>query len=347
MTLKTGLEPGSLIYVGQERTHPCTIDIWRFNHLEASHQENVTISELPEARKDGDVYWINVQGVHDAQIIQGIGHHFGIHNLLLEDIMNTTGRPKMELDETCTFICGKMLEPEASSGVKKRFPTPEHFSILLIQNVVVLFQETGADTFQNIRERIEHDRGRVRKKNSEYLVYLLLDNMIDNYMALGARLTEEVEILEKVVIQRPRRNFIELALSLKKRIREYKRNLDPLNEAVKRMQHELSQENSKYFRDLYDHILHETDNIHNLNEELDALMDIYHGNLSQKTNDTMRTLTVVSSIFAPLTFIVGVYGMNFDYMPELAWKNGYAYVWILMLLVAVGMLFFSIRKKWL
>lgn len=111
--------------------------------------------------------------------------------------------------------------------------------------------------------------------------------------------------------------------------------------------HELSQENSKYFRDLYDHILHETDNIHNLNEELDALMDIYHGNLSQKTNDTMRTLTVVSSIFVPLTFIVGVYGMNFENMPELQWENGYVYVWGLMLAVAVGTLFFSIRKKWL
>ena len=347
MTLKTGMEPGSLIYVGPERTHACAIDLLQFSIDQALRKDNISLDELPEAGKGNSVYWINVHGVHDAQVIQGIGTHFGIHNLLLEDVMNTTGRPKLELDETCTFICGKMLEPEITKSSKKRFPTPEHFSILLIQNVVILFQETAEDTFQNIRERIETDRGKVRKKNSEYLVYLLLDNMIDNYMAMGVRLTEDVEILEKVVIQRPRRNFIELALALKKRIREYKRNLDPLNEAVKRMQHELSLENSKYFRDLYDHILHETDNIHHLNEELDALMDIYHGNLSQKTNDTMRTLTVVSSIFVPLTFIVGVYGMNFENMPELRWENGYVYVWILMLIVAVGMLFFSIRKKWL
>jgi magnesium transporter len=266
---------------------------------------------------------------------------------MLEDIMNTTGRPKMEIDESCAFICGKMLEPELTARSKVRFQAPEHFTILLIKNIVILFQETPKDTFNSIRERIEKDRGKVRKKNAEYLVYLLLDNMIDNYIALGVRLTDEVEILERVVIQRPRRNFIEAALAQKKRIREYKKNLDPLNEAVKRMHQELSHENSKYFRDLYDHILHETENIQNLNEELDSLMDIYHGNLGQRTNDTMRTLTVISSIFVPLTFIVGVYGMNFDNMPELHSQYGYYFVWIVMLLVAVGMLFFSIRKKWL
>jgi magnesium transporter len=284
------------------------------------------------------VVWVNIQGVHDSEVIKAIGERYNIHILVLEDIMNTTGRPKLEVEDNCTFICGKMLE----EGER-----PEQFSIILQGNVVLFFQEEPGDTFDPIRERIRNSRGRVRSKDSEYLVYLIIDNIVDNYIQLSQQLAREIDELEQFALAKPGRNFVQRALQMKHKLRDFRRSIDPLNEAVKRMQSEVDDTNSKYYRDLYDHVVHESENIRDYNETLEAMIDLYHGHLGQKTNDTMRVLTVVSSIFVPLTFVAGIYGMNFDNMPELHWKYGYFYALAAMGAIGVGILILSIRKKWL
>lgn len=335
---KLGLDPGSLVYVGRHHEHEVAIDVIQYNQERFEERLKVSPADLPMGNSQDEVVWVNIQGVHDAEIIRAVGERYNIHVLVLEDIMNTTGRPKLEVEDNCTFLCGKMME----EGVRA-----EQFSIILQDNVVLFFQEEPGDTFDPIRERVRNGRGRVRSKNSEFLVYLILDNIVDNYIQLSQQLANEVDELEQLALTNPGRNFVQRVLQVKHKLRDFRKSIDPLIEAVKRMQNEVEDGNAKYYRDLYDHVIHEAENIRDYNESLEAMIDLYHGHLGQKTNDTMRVLTVVSSIFVPLTFVAGIYGMNFDNMPELHWQNGYFYALAAMGLIGIGILVLSIRKKWL
>jgi magnesium transporter len=338
MKTKYGLDPGSLVYVGRPHEHDVSLDVIQYNIHQFEERLGLSPSDLPLASESDEVIWVNIQGVHNADVIRAIGERYNIHILVLEDIMNTMGRPKLEVEDNCTFICGKMME----EGIR-----PEQFSIILQGNVVLFFQEEPGDTFDPIRDRIRNARGRVRTKNAEFLVYLILDNIVDNYIQLSQDLANEIDNLEQASLTNPGRNFVQKVLQLKHNLRDFRKSIDPLIEAVKRMQNEVDEGNVKYYRDLYDHVIHEAENIRDYNESLEAMIDLYHGHLGQKTNDTMRVLTVVSSIFVPLTFVAGIYGMNFDNMPELHWENGYFYALAAMGAIGVGILILSIRKKWL
>jgi magnesium transporter len=256
--------------------------------------------------------------------------------------MNTHGRPKFELENNCAFICGKMMEPNEKRGVKS-----EQFSMIVTGNTLLFFQQDAGDTLDQLRERIRSGRGKIRLKGAEYLSYLILDNIVDNFIQYSHVLTNEIEVLELSVLNNPKPVVLSHIVRMKKRIMNFKRSIDPLKEAINSMQKDISDENKKYYRDLYDHIVLESENIAMYRETLINLLSLYHSQLGQKTNDTMRTLTVISSIFVPLTFIAGVYGMNFKNMPELEWHSGYFYALGLMAIVGVGMFIFSIRKKWL
>jgi magnesium transporter len=235
-----------------------------------------------------------------------------------------------------------MMEP-----VEKRGALPEQFSIIISGNTLLLFQQDRGDTFDQLRERIRLGRGKIRLKGAEYLCYLILDNIVDHFISYSQILLHEIEELELDVLNRPRPVVLNHIVRMKKRIMNFKRSIDPLKEAIGRMPNDMNEENKKYYRDLYDHIVLESENIAMYRETLINLLSLYHSQLGQKTNDTMRTLTVISSIFVPLTFIAGVYGMNFKNMPELEWHNGYFYALGLMSVVGIGMFIFSIRKKWL
>jgi magnesium transporter len=339
---KAGMDPGSLVYIGDPKTEKVQID---FLHYTAEHVQetfNVSLSELQTSLKSEGVNWICISGVHEVDVVREIGNQFNIHPLLLEDIMNTTGRPKFELENNCAFICGKMMEPNEKRGTKS-----EQFSIIVSGNTLLFFQQEAGDTLDQLRERIRSGRGKIRLKGAEYLSYLILDNIVDNFIHYSHLLTREIEVLELSVLNNPKPVVLNHIVRMKKRIMNFKRSIDPLKEAINSMQKDISDENKKYYRDLYDHIVLESENIAMYRETLINLLSLYHSQLGQKTNDTMRTLTVISSIFVPLTFIAGVYGMNFKNMPELEWHSGYFYALGLMAIVGVGMFIFSIRKKWL
>jgi magnesium transporter len=219
--------------------------------------------------------------------------------------------------------------------------------MIVTGNTLLFFQQDAGDTLDQLRERIRSGRGKIRLKGAEYLSYLILDNIVDNFIQYSHVLTNEIEVLELSVLNNPKPVVLSHIVRMKKRIMNFKRSIDPLKEAINSMQKDISDENKKYYRDLYDHIVLESENIAMYRETLINLLSLYHSQLGQKTNDTMRTLTVISSIFVPLTFIAGVYGMNFKNMPELEWHSGYFYALGLMAIVGVGMFIFSIRKKWL
>ncbi len=343
MTLsKAGMDPGTLVYIGEPKTERVQIDLIHYSAEQVQETSDIALKDIPTSLKPQGVNWICISGVHDGDIIRELGAQFNIHPLVLEDIMNTTGRPKFELENNCAFICGKMMEPKEKRGVKA-----EQFSILLCGNTLLFFQQDTGDTFDQLRERIRTGRGKIRLKDSEYLCYLILDNIVDNFIQYSHTLTHEIEELELAVLNSPKAVVLNHIVRMKKRIVNFKRSIDPLKEAISSMQNDISEDNRKYYRDLYDHIVLESENIAMYRETLINLLSLYHSQLGQKTNDTMRTLTVISSIFVPLTFIAGVYGMNFKNMPELEWHNGYFYALGLMGVVGIGMFIFSIRKKWL
>ena len=339
---KAGMDPGSLVYIGDPKTEKVQIDFLHYTAEHLQETNDISLSEIQPSLKKEGVNWICISGVHDVDVVREIGNQFNIHPLLLEDIMNTNGRPKFELENNCVFICGKMMEP-----VQNRVALPEQFSIVISGNTLLLFQQDRGDTFDQLRERIRLGRGKIRLKGAEYLCYLILDNIVDHFIGYSQRLLHEIEELELDVLNRPRPVVLNHIVRMKKRVMNFKRSIDPLKEAIGRMPNDMNEENKKYYRDLYDHIVLESENIAMYRETLINLLSLYHSQLGQKTNDTMRTLTVISSIFVPLTFIAGLYGMNFKNMPELEWHNGYFYALGLMGVVGIGMFIFSIRKKWL
>lgn len=336
------MDPGTLVYIGEPKTDRVQIDLIHYNAEQVQEQLDITLDEIKNSVKSEGVNWICVSGVHEAEVIRELGNLFNIHPLVLEDIMNTNGRPKFELENNCAFICGKMMEPNEKRGIKS-----EQFSIIISGNTLLFFQQDLGDTLDQLRERIRAGRGKIRLKGAEYLCYLILDNIVDNFIQYSHLLTREIDELELAVLNSPKSTVLNHIVRMKKRIINFKRSIDPLKEAISSMQNDISEENKKYYRDLYDHIVLESENIAMYRETLINLLSLYHSQLGQKTNDTMRTLTVISSIFVPLTFIAGVYGMNFKNMPELEWHNGYFYALGLMAVVGIGMFIFSIRNKWL
>lgn len=336
------MDPGTLVYIGEPKTDRVQIDLIHYNAEQVQEHLDITLDEIKNSVKSEGVNWICVSGVHEAEVIRELGNLFNIHPLVLEDIMNTNGRPKFELENNCAFICGKMMEPNEKRGIKS-----EQFSIIISGNTLLFFQQDLGDTLDQLRERIRAGRGKIRLKGAEYLCYLILDNIVDNFIQYSHLLTREIDELELAVLNSPKSTVLNHIVRMKKRIINFKRSIDPLKEAISSMQNDISEENKKYYRDLYDHIVLESENIAMYRETLINLLSLYHSQLGQKTNDTMRTLTVISSIFVPLTFIAGVYGMNFKNMPELEWHNGYFYALGLMAVVGIGMFIFSIRKKWL
>ena len=339
---KAGMDPGTLVYIGEPKTARVQIDLIHYTAEHVQEAKDIALNDIQTSLKSEGVNWLCISGVHDAELIHEIGNQFNIHPLVLEDIMNTSGRPKFELENNCVFICGKMMEP-----VQNRVVLPEQFSIIISGNTLLLFQQDYGDTFDQLRDRIRAGRGKIRLKGAEYLCYLILDNIVDNFISYSQILLREIEELELDVLNRAKPVVLNHIVRMKKRVMNFKRSIDPLKEAIGRMQSDMSNDNKKYYRDLYDHIVLESENIAMYRETLINLLSLYHSQLGQKTNDTMRTLTVISSIFVPLTFIAGVYGMNFKNMPELEWHNGYFYALGLMGVVGIGMFIFSIRKKWL
>ncbi|HKK20491.1 MAG TPA: magnesium/cobalt transporter CorA [candidate division Zixibacteria bacterium] len=350
---KAGMMPGSLVYVGEKRTQSVKLQLMDFTETDLTEK----LLDRPEdclAFKDsGSVSWINVTGIHDVEIVKKIGELFGIHALILEDILNSGQRPKLEEAEDYLFLVIKMLyvKPRESRI------TSEQVSVIIGQNYVLSFQEQEMDVFDPVRDRIRKTVPRVRFSNTDYLAYALIDAVVDHYFAIVEHLGDRVEEMEERLVVRPSTEDLQSIHELKRELIFMRKAVFPLREVIgnlERTESSLVHRSTRiYLRDLYEHTIQVIDTVETLRDTVSGLLDIYLSSVSNRMNEVMKVLTIIATIFIPLSFLAGVYGMNFDTsasplnMPELHFPYGYIMFWVIALMVGFGLLWSFKRKRWL
>jgi magnesium transporter len=344
---RAGLSPGTLIHVGRARTERARIRVIDYAENKLEEKELATIEECFPYRDKPTVTWINVDGVHQIEIIEKIGKHFGLHPLILEDIVNTHQRPKCDDYDDHLFIVLKMLGYDEARGEV----SSEQVSLVLGKNYVISFQETEGDVFDPVRERIRGGKGRIRKMGADYLAYALIDAIVDHYFIILEKLGERIETLEEEMVTDPDVDTLTRTHKLKRQMLVLRKCVWPLREVVSRLERGESTLIRKpthvFLRDVYDHTIQVIDTIETDRDMLSGLLDLYLSTVSNKMNAVMKVLTIIATIFIPLTFIAGIYGMNFEFMPELHWHWGYPIALLIMLAVGVIMLLFFRKRKWL
>jgi magnesium transporter len=344
---KAGLAPGTIIHVGEVKTGKPRITLISYDKDTFEERVVETIEDCFPCKDSKTVSWINVDGVHQVDIVEKIGTHFGLHPLVMEDIAHTDQRPKMEEFESYIYLVLKMLQfDEDTSGVKA-----EQVSIILGPGFVLSFQETEGDTFDAVRERLRNSKGRIRSLGSSYLAYALMDSIVDNYFAVLEKIGELLEILEEDVIENPTPAILHDVHGIKKEIIYLRRSVWPLREVIGKLERSesplIEEVTMVFLKDIYDHTIRIIETAETYRDITSGIMDVYLSSVSNKMNEVMKTLTIIATIFIPLTFIAGVYGMNFSNMPELTWKWGYPAVLAIMTLVFASMLMYFRRKRWL
>ena len=343
---KPGLPPGTLIYTGDKTDEKVSISLIDYDEKQFQEKEVESIEECFPFKDTPTVTWINIDGVHDVNLIEKLGNHFDLHPLIMEDIVNMQHRPKIEDSGGYIFIVLRMLSYDDQAGEIKS----EQISLVLGSNFVISFQESRGDVFEPVRDRIRKGKGRIRKMGADYLTYALLDAIIDNYFVVLERLGEIIEDTEDDLVRQPTSNTLQAIHSLKREAITLRKSVWPLREVISdmtRSETPLIQDSVNiYLRDIYDHIIQVIDTIESFRDMVAGMLDIYLSSLSNKMNEVMKVLTIFASIFIPLTFITGIYGMNFAFMPELGWRWGYPAVLILMALAAAAMLIYFRRRRW-
>jgi len=344
---KAGLPPGTLVHIGEKKKEKVKITIIDYHEKEFVEKEARTVEECFPFKEKPTVTWINVDGVHDLEIIEKIGSHFGFHPLTLEDIANTTQRPKIEDFGDYIFLILRML----SYDEKKNEVKSEQVSLILGSNFVISFQEDVGDVFDPVRERIRKGKGRLRKMGADYLAYTLIDSIVDNYFLILEKLGEKIEFLEEELVTDPKTETLQEIHNLKREMIFLRKSVWPLREVIsglERSESDLIKESTGIFlKDIYDHTIQVMDTVEAYRDVLSGMLETYLSSISNRMNQVMKVLTVIATIFIPLTFIVGIYGMNFKYMPELEWRWGYLIIWLAMVVIAIFMIFYFKRKKWL
>ncbi|MFW9852859.1 MAG: magnesium/cobalt transporter CorA [Candidatus Thorarchaeota archaeon] len=342
-----GLPPGSLIHIGEKKTEKVKISIINYTIGKFDEKEVKNVDECFPYIKKPSVTWINVDGLHDVETIEKLGNCFNIHPLVLEDIVNTDQRPKMEDFEKYIFFVLKMLYVDNNTNIVHS----EQVSIILGRNYVISFQEMIGDVFNAVRERIRKGKGHIRKMGSDYLTHALIDAIVDNYYAILEKIGEKVESIEQDLVSNPTPEILQQIYNLKQEMIYLRKSVWPLREVINSLIREesklISKETHIYLRDLYDHTIQIIDTIETYRDMISGMLDIYMSSVSNKMNEVMKVLTIIATIFIPLTFIAGVYGMNFLYMPEIAWKYSYLVVWIVMIIIAILMMIYFRKKKWI
>ncbi len=344
---KVGLPPGTLVHIGEKKTEKVRISIIDFDELRFEEREVKTIEECLPIKDKPTVTWINVDGIHQVEVVERIGRCFKLHPLLLEDVVNTDQRPKMEDYGDYIFIVLKMLYySEKESEIRA-----EQVSLVLGSNFVLTFQEKEGDVFTPIRDRIRNGKGRIRKMGSDYLAYSLLDAIVDNYFTILEKIGEKVEDIEEDLVTNPSTETIHSIHNLKREMIYLRKSVWPLREVVSRLERWdsalIKDTTVIYLRDVYDHTIQVIDAVETFRDILSGMLDIYLSSISNRMNEVMKVLTIIATIFIPLTLIAGLYGMNFRYMPELEWRWGYPIVIIVMLIIGISMLIYFRRRKWM
>ncbi len=342
-----GLPPGSLIHVGERKVETTRLTVIDYTEDGYEEKEVASIEECFPYKDTPSVSWINVDGIHDTEIIEKLGQRFELHPLVLEDILNTGQRPKLEDAESYILLLLKMLCYESKSDMVRA----EQVSVVFGRNFVISFQEQRGDVFEAIRERIRKNRGRVRKAGADYLAYALVDAIVDGYFVVLEKIAEAVEALEEEVVARPSPPTLRSIHRLKTEMLFLRKSVWPLREVISGLERGgsplICESTGMYLRDVYDHTIQVADTMETFRDMLSGMIDTYLSSVSNRMNEVMKVLTIIATIFIPLTFVAGIYGMNFQYMPELRWPWAYFGVLGLMGVIVLLMIRYFKRKDWL
>jgi magnesium transporter len=342
-----GLSPDALVFRGEQKEEEVLIRIIDFDANSLKEDAIKTISEIKKFQDVNTVTWLNVDGLHNTAILEEIVAVFNLDNLVMSEVLDTESRPKIIEYDDCTLISIKMLQHDEVKGVSQA----ENLSLILTGSLLISFQESRGDVFDPVRERIRKQKKRIRKGGTDYLTFALLDIVIDNYLYVIGFLGEKIETLEENLLINPNKVVINEINKYKRELNFLRKNIKPAKEmifALAKMDADYIDDDTYiHFKELQDNISQASESTDSYREILSDQLNIYHTTISSKLNDIMKFLTVFSVIFIPLTFIAGIYGTNFDNVPELHYKYSYYIMWGIMLLVAMGMLFYFKKKKWL
>lgn len=344
---QVGQVPGALVYTGKKETQKLFIETFDYNIDSITEKELVNIEEAFKFKASNTVTWINLNGLNHIDEIEKLGQHYDLHPLVLEDIVNTGQRPKIDEFEDYIFIVLKMMYYDESETI-----VSEQVSLILGENYVLSLQEAEGDVFDALRERIRQSKGRIRGLGPDYLLYALIDSIVDHYYAIIETMGNKIEDLEDNLFEGLTKEEITSDIQeLKREVLKIRRAIFPLREIINRVDKSESKlidnKTLHYFGDVYDHIIQVSDTIDIYREMIWGLMDMYMTTISNRMNEVMKVLTIISTIFIPLTFIAGIYGMNFQNIPELDYKYGYHIVWLVMIVIFIAMMYYFKRKKWL
>ena len=342
-----GLTPGTPVHIGERFLEKPKISIIDYSpeYLEEKTVDGIEKC-IPYLEKP-TITWINIDGIQQTDIIEQIGQSFKIHPLTLENIMNTAQRPKIEYFSNYIYIALKMIYWDND----KQELSIEHISLILTDHTVISFQEKEGDVFNPVRQRIKNEAGKIRKSDSDYLLYSLLDSVVDQYFLVLEKVGDKLELLEDILIAHPSPDNQQTIHQIKRNLIFLRNAVWPLREVINKLEKDesdLVHKNTKLFlRDIYDHTIQIIETTETLRDMISGLLDIYLSSVSNRMNEVMKVLTIIATIFIPLTFVAGIYGMNFKHMPELSWKWGYPTILSVMFLIGLGMFFFFKKKKWL
>lgn len=345
---KSGLPPGSLIHIGQTKSDAVKITVIDYDEHGYQEKEMTSVDECFIFRQSPTVTWINIDGLHQVEILRKFGECYGFHPLVLEDVLNTDQRPKVDDYTDYLYIVLKMLYP----GKDGLSIVTEQVSLIAGENFVISFQEgIEGDVLGQARERIRNEKSRIRKMGPDYLVYSLIDAIVDSYFSILEKLGETIEVTEERLVTDPEAQTLKSIHDLKRELIFLRKAVWPLREVIsklERIESPLIKAPTKvYLRDVYDHSIQVIDTVETFREMVSGMIDIYLSSVSNRMNSVMKVLTIIATIFMPLTFLAGVYGMNFKHMPELEWPWAYPALWIVMIVISFAMLFFFRRKRWL
>lgn len=344
---KIGLPPGTPVYTGDEKEEPIRIIVIDYDEDHFDEKEISDVEGCCELKATSSVSWINVDGIHDVELMDSFKESFGLHPLVLEDIVHTGQRPKIEDYGEYIYIVFTMLTYDEERKEIKG----EQVSLILSMNYVLSFQERPGDIFDLIRERLRNAKGRIRKMGTDYLAYALVDMVVDQYFVILEKIGERIEELEESLTRNTEPETMQEIHRLKREMIYLRKSIWPIRESISGLEKSesalINKATLKYLRDVYDHTIQIIDTVETFRDMLSGMHDTYLTNISNRMNEIMKVLTIIATIFIPMTFIAGIYGMNFKFMPELEWHGGYFVVWGVVIAIAVIMIIFFRRKKWL
>lgn len=344
---KVGLPPGSLVYIGAERTEPVRIRVIDYDETYIHETEVQTIEECLPFTHTETVTWIHIEGIHETPVIEDIGKYFGVNHLVLEDLMSPTHLPKIEVYEDYVFIILKNLDYNTASASVSR----EQIGLIIGENFVISLQENPAGLFSAVQNRLRNAQGRIRRVGADYLAYALIDVIVDHYFIVLEQLSDQIESVEEEVITDPTSEVLGKINILRKEFLFLRKPLFPLRDVLDNVLEDeislFSQDTNLYFRDVYDHLNQVIHTLETLRSAVSSLFDTYTSAVSHRMNEVMKVLTIVATFFIPLTFIAGIYGMNFKFMPELEAPWGYPAILLVMVGIGIAMFIYFKLKKWL